>query len=375
MKKIVISGINLIDGGPLSIYTDFLDILVENSMYSLYDITILVGNKMLFQKYEDYFEIIEFSKSKKNWFYRMYYEYIYFWKFSKKLKPYLWISLHDITPNVCCENQVVYCHNPSISYKMTIKEILFEKKLFLFTMFYKYLYKINIKKNKYVIVQQQWMKKYFEEHYKISNVIVARPEIKISPELFEQVNSLEHKEYNFIFPAFPRVFKNFETICQACQRLENKKIEGYHVYLTIDGSENAYSKSLVDEYKHLQKIDFVGILERKELFHMYSQMDCLIFPSRLETWGLPITEFEILKKPVMAIDLPYAHETVGNYDQAVFFKNEKELADLMEQAVTGTNIFKKAKLEIDKNTVVVNNWLELFNYLVKDECDNSTKLQ
>ena len=57
-----------------------------------------VHKKELFEKYNDYFEILELPKSRKSWFIRMYYEYIYFKKYSKDKDIYLWISIHDSSP-------------------------------------------------------------------------------------------------------------------------------------------------------------------------------------------------------------------------------------------------------------------------------------
>jgi len=33
--------------------------------------------------------------------------------------------------------------------------------------------------------------------------------------------------------------------------------------------------------------------------------------------GMPITEFKATGKPILAADLPYAHETIGEYGQVV----------------------------------------------------------
>jgi glycosyltransferase involved in cell wall biosynthesis len=45
----------------------------------------------------------------------------------------------------------------------------------------------------------------------------------------------------------------------------------------------------------------------------------VLFPSRLETWGLPLTEFSSTQKPIFAADLPYAYETLGGHHKAYFF--------------------------------------------------------
>jgi len=64
----------------------------------------------------------------------------------------------------------------------------------------------------------------------------------------------------------------------------------------------------------------------------YQKVKCVIFPSKLETWGLPITEAKELKKPLILSDLSYAHETLGNYEKVLFFNPDsaQELAKKME---------------------------------------------
>lgn len=163
-KTIVVSGINLVNGGALSVYYDFLDSVIESQDYIKNEYILLVSKKELFTKYKDKLRLIEFPKSKKNWFLRLYYEYWYFKRLSQKLNPDIWLSLHDITPNVKAKKRFVYCHNPSPFYKMPISKIKYGWKYYLFSKFYKYLYMINIKKNTAVIVQQQWMGEEFKKN-------------------------------------------------------------------------------------------------------------------------------------------------------------------------------------------------------------------
>ena len=46
---------------------------------------------------------------------------------------------------------------------------------------------------------------------------------------------------------------------------------------------------------------------------LYSKANALIFPSKLETWGLPISEAIDYKIPIMVAKLEYARETLGSY--------------------------------------------------------------
>ena len=75
--------------------------------------------------------------------------------------------------------------------------------------------------------------------------------------------------------------------------------------------------------------------------HLYEEADCLMFPSKLETWGMPITEFKGTGKPILAADMPYAHETVGEYARAAFFAtgDDATLSSMMKEAASGVEIF------------------------------------
>ncbi len=68
-------------------------------------------------------------------------------KFSKKMNPYLWFSLHHITPNVTAVKKSFI-----VIIRLHLKEkncqiCFFQPVLFFFSLFYKFLYKINIKEN------------------------------------------------------------------------------------------------------------------------------------------------------------------------------------------------------------------------------------
>ena len=96
-------------------------------------------------------------------------------------------------------------------------------------------------------------------------------------------------------------------------------MEGFDIWLTIDGSENQYAAKLRSEYSGLRSVSWLGIMPRDRILLRYAKADCLLFPSKLETWGIPISEFQQTGKPMLVIDLPYAHETVGSYHAVSFF--------------------------------------------------------
>lgn len=367
MKKlIIISAVNLVEGGPLTILQDCLQYL-SASLADEYRIIALINKKGLFV-FEN-IEYLEFPKSKKSWGNRLYYEYFYFYKLAKRLKPFLWLSLHDITPNVTANRLAVYCHNASPFYRLPFKEAMLDPKFALFNIFYRYLYAINIKKADFVIVQQEWLRQSFIKLYKLSNVIVAHPNA-LQAHSLNNLNSPDGKKENFVFlyPSFPRVFKNFEVISKAVEILLKQGIGNFEVIFTVSGAENRYAQSIYRGCKHFKNIKFIGIQGKESMSKLYDLADCIIFPSKLETWGFPITEAKIFSKPLLLADLGYAHETLGEYDKAIFFGplDHEKLAEAMGALINKTAVFEKTKKSIIPD-LFAENWKELFEIMLSSK--------
>lgn len=364
-KTIIISAVNFRSGGPLSILKDCVSYLVENKLDS-FRVVVLVHKKDLLS-FTSEIEIIEFPKSINSYLYRIYLEYFFFKKISKKENPYLWLSLHDITPNVNATIRAVYCHNPAPFYKAKLNEFLSEPIFLLFNKLYSVFYKLNIDKNDYVIVQQNWLREIFKEKFTSKPVIVSYPSIKSPPRLPSRTISKKNN-YLFFYPTLPRVFKNIEIIAEAAQIINlNNKID-FSIIITIDGTENKYARSIINSYKKIENIQFIGRISREEVFEYYNNADCLIFPSKLETWGLPISEFKDTGKTILLADLPYAHETIGDYQNVSFFDTEspQSLAELMLDAINGT-IKYQGNITSSPSEPFAENWSKLFDILLAEQ--------
>ncbi len=298
--------------------------------HSIEDIQGVVNSKRI--------SFIEYPLSQKSWIFRCFYEYVYFYFLAKRLKPDYWLSLHDMTPNIgrICP-QSVYCHNPIIFYKAKLRDLYFSPSIFLFSLFYKHLYKINIKKNDYIIVQQEWIRNEFIKMFKPKNVLVSLP-ANPEPHLDSKYSDIKTVPGRFIYASRSRSYKNFEVICQAACLLYTKGYRKIQFVLTIDKDENKYSRFIVEKYGKCPLIKFVGCLDKETLYEYYASSDAMIFPSHLETWGLGITEFKAFDKPIFIADLKYAHETLGEYSKAITFNpnNPNQLAEKIAGYVEGT---------------------------------------
>lgn len=313
MKKLlVVSAVNIVNGGPLTILKSFLDALQDPS-FKHWRVVALVNPDVNL----DFgcVERLDFALPKRAWLLRVVYEYWVFKRLSARLKPDVWLSLHDMTPNVTAPKQFVYCHNPAPFYKVPLLEVLLDQKFYIFNKLYLSFYRININKNQCVIVQQQWMKRALGA-ITSAPIHVSHPEY-VAPELPTSVASSETKLV-FVYPAFPRIFKNHEVLCRAIQYLDDEVKERLRIVFTIRGDENLYARSLKFRFGRIPQIQFVGHLSYSKTQELLTKASGLLFPSKLETWGLPLTEAKHMGKPIIAANLEYAKETVGDYGDVAF---------------------------------------------------------
>lgn len=352
----------MVEGGIFTILDNCLQKIAEYTVGKEIKVIALVHDKSKFN-YPN-IDYIEFPKSKKNWFSRLYYEYFYFNTLSKKIKPNVWFSLHDTTPNVVAKKRFVYCHHPTLFYKSTLKDWLFDYKIGIFSIFYKYLFQVNIYKNTAVFVQQNWIKQEFERLFKSKNIFVTRPE---NVEEKQQIEvKLNPNKIHFFYPSIARSFKNFEFIAEAVKLLPDSIKNQIEVHLTLSENDNKYAKFIVNKYK-FTPLHFIGKISRSEVFGYYKKIDCLLFPSKLETWGLPITEAKGFEKPVLLANLPYAKETIGDYDSVSFFdvENPKELAQLITDFVNKTIQYQGNKNIFDTSDQL-KDWNAVFDFILKN---------
>ena len=356
---IVISAIRYFQGGTIVIVDECLEYLSKN-LSGTYRIKALVYKKDKYIQWEG-IEYIEFPKARHSLYYRLYYEYFFFKKLSKIWKPLLWLSMQDSTPDVTAEKQALYFHNPLLWFPKPLQFLKKQPRLFFLWLLYKAVYTKGINRNDFIIIQQSSFEKFLQKKFDIRSgkLLIFPPKIS----LYKIEPAEKNNEYIFIFPATAMLYKNFDVLLKANKILEEKKLL-YKIILTVSGEENAYVKELKNKYNS-SKIEFGGFVNRQKLFEYYNQSNCMIFPSLLETWGLPLSEFALQDKPVICADLPYAKETLANYSKVKFFdpSDAGMLAALMLQAIKGELSFDNN--EFDYQEPVIKNWNEMFGKILQ----------
>ena len=322
-KTLVVSAVNLRKGGTLAILRSCLEHL-SREVADRRDLRVLalVHDRNLC----DYpgIDYMEMPWCTRSWMHRLWAEYVTMHGISLCLerqegrRVWLWLSLHDTTPRVRAENQEVYCHTSFPFLKIRLRDWFMDPKIPMFALMGRLYFRINVRRNRNVIVQQKWYAEKMSRmlHLPLSFFRVIPPTVTASGIVAQNVENDGVR--TFLFVSTPDCHKNFETLCEAARLLEQEH-RRFRVVLTIKGDENRYARWLYNKWGNIESIDFHGFMSKEELSWAYSRADCLVFPSRVETWGLPISEYMQVHPDgaLLLADLPYAHETSG--DKALFF--------------------------------------------------------
>jgi len=264
--------------------------------------------------------VLRYPWVKKSWLHRLFFDCFVAPQLVRKQNPDEILSLENVTiPFVRKFKQVLYVHQslPFVEYKFGFKENM------LYWTYQNIIGRFiirSIRKADEIIVQTNWMKEACCQKAKVSpsKIRVEPPELNIEVKKYFTLEASSLR--TFFYPASPNSHKNHRIILEACKKLKELGIDDYRVVLTLNGHENEYALEL---YEKAQRdglpIEFIGSLKREEVYEWYSK-SVLIFPSYIETFGLPLLEAKLHKAPIIASDTLFSHEILDDYENVWFFE-------------------------------------------------------
>lgn len=281
----------------------------------------------------DNIKVLNFPEVKNSMLHRLYFDHFVAHKLVKKYKVDRVLSLQNIELPHTNVPQTVYEHNalPFSEYKFKPWEA--------FRPWYSQqilgrMMKKSIRRAEKVLVQTNWMK---EEIIRQCGIPADRVEVKFPPVKMLKTHPWKMDETcpTFFYPAGPPAYKNHRTFLKACELLKEQGMEDHRVIWTVTGEENEGMKKLKAEAEENKlPIEFIGPVPRTQLFEQYAS-SVLVFPSYIETIGLPLLEARSVGAPILAADCLYARDGVGDYDRAEFFEtfDSEALSRLMKQKI------------------------------------------
>lgn len=242
----------------------------------------------------------------------------------KGIEPDIVVSLQN-TALKCLKNckQILYYHQPLPFYSQKWNPLKKEERT---PFFYKYIYpyfvKTSLTKDIQVVVQIPFIKKEFCKLFQVppKNVHVLFPDIeKIDMNTIESYNWQDDK-IHFIYPAAGVSYKMHKTIIESLNIIRFKSpivLERIIVHFTLKISDVPELYTLIKSYNLVANINFAGTIPHEELLSMYKGATALLFPSIIETLGLPLLEAAAFGLPILVSDLDYSREVIGKYDGAI----------------------------------------------------------
>lgn len=250
---------------------------------------------------------------KRSWLHRLWFEHVTLPRVMREEKITRVFSLQNTAVSGTKVPQTIYLHQPLPFCGIRFK--LRENPLF---WVYQHLLAPRILRGlrvaEKVIVQTEWMKTAACEKAGISpdKVVLEAPKINVA---VHETFDASQWERTFFYPASPLSYKNHDLIFQAIERLAADGVEDFTVRLTLREEQLPQLK----KYPHAQKrVELLGQIPREAVMSGYAHA-VLLFPSYVETFGLPLLEARLTEAPVIASDCPFSREILAGYEKASFF--------------------------------------------------------
>lgn len=359
--RIVVNDIAASNGGALSILKSLYEYLKENDKENEW--IFLLSGKYLESAGNIKVKII--PKVKRNWICKLNFDYVYGRNVINELKPDYVLSLQNTMTYGVKARQGVYIHQ-AIPFQ-SVKKFSFLKKDERIYAVYQYLIGNIIKKAArnadHVFVQTKWMQKAVSKKSQID-----REKIIVIPvdRMISERNGIiqKRKSGSFFYPAgFEAIYKNHMCIYKACKLLDAQGIDKYEVLLTLEETKKNVS----------ERILCIGLLDKAALTEQY-QKSTVIFPSYIETVGLPLVEAMAEGSIILAADCEYSRDVLKNYENVYYFDPfiPEELAELMKKVINEEIKFSKKEDGIknykkkERKMIVEKGWKKLITTITRN---------
>lgn len=328
MKTELIYDVHASESGALAILDDLYEqINAENKKDTKYIFVVSTPE----YKSTDSITVIRYPWVKRSWLHRLYFDVVTTREILKHYRPDSVYSLQNEGISFYKGPQKVYLHLPFVlcDYRFDIRRD--GKRLWLYQNILSRRIFSSLRKVDKVIVQTQWMKDALvkKANVKPENITVKAPDISLN--IKGQFIDTEENRKRFFYPATAFTYKNHMVLLEALNLAVHNGLKDYEVIFTIRKDENSYTESLCKyAEEHKLNIDFHGTMTRERVFDMYTK-SVLVFPSFVESFGLPLLEARESGTYILASNCPFSREILSDYDKVRFFEphDEGKLAKLI----------------------------------------------
>jgi glycosyltransferase involved in cell wall biosynthesis len=326
-KTIVVNYIAASTGGAYTILTQFLESVKNNIEAQEYNWIVFVSLKELEKYNSKHIQIV--CKKSKNWIARILWDFfgIQAWLKKNKIEIHRICSLQNTGIPRIKAKQYVYLHQSLILAKH-IKLKRFEYGLKIYRFIYWYSVKYSINQNSTIVVQTKGVKNELAKQFKINsnNIIVLNPKLNITK--LSDINDRSSYSFKLFYPAVPHgSYKNHELLVKLLSEIKGLNKELYSkikILITSVPDFNKVTKYCYDLSKKLnvdERINWCGYLNNEEINEAYLKSDIVVFPSKLESYPLPLIEAASRNKQIITLDNSFSHELIDGYKGVSYLDN------------------------------------------------------
>lgn len=239
------------------------------------------------------------------------------WLKIRRIVPIVTISLQNTNfrVNTECPNYIYY-HQPLPFYPYKWSLLKSRERIL---WFYKHIYpvfvKLFINGKTEVFVQLQYIKEAFAKKYPVKKekIHVVFPKVERVKALQKSVVVIDEQKTNLFYPASSVFYKNHKILLEAFVTIDAVLSKKMVLYLTC----NKDDISVQHLYQNIE-IVYLEQLSHGAVIELLHEVDGCVFPSYIETLGLPLIEAAGCGTQIIAADLPYAKEVLDGFDGVTF---------------------------------------------------------
>lgn len=347
-KYIIVNATALDKSGALTILIQFIDNIPDDKYNWLIFIPEKVGlsSKMKNVRLEPISGVKQMHK-------RLWWDIFELKKWLKKhnIKPVAAVSLQNTGFNVGKKvPSYIYYHQPLPFFPFFWSPLKKQERTFWFyKIIYPFFVNLFLKKDTRIFVQLEFIKDEFAKRFKHPKELIGvySPSVTV-PKETEGSEAVATDVLRLFYPAMPHFYKNHRVIKEALE-ITDTNVE---VLFTIPSDNQTYGD---------ERIKLIGMQPYDHICGLYRTCDALLFPSYIETYGLPLLEAAMTGMPIIAADFPYAREVLSGYDGVTFV--------LYNDPQAWANAIEKIEKGMRFNPIDVASrpgWKELFQQIEKE---------
>jgi glycosyltransferase involved in cell wall biosynthesis len=335
--KIAVFDLPASDSGALAILEDFYAYVLKTKPEGIEWTFIVSTDALGAPPAGSHVHVLRFPKVKLGWRRRVRFELHDAARVARDCGADAILSLQNVAVLGTRLPQVVYVHQslPYVGKRFSYFK-RDERFLALYADIFRPLIGRSVRKASAVVVQTTWFKEAIARRHRVDpdKIAVIPPSVRLDI----PSGKIEPNPSLFFYPATPYVYKNIDLIVEAVAILRSEGLAPT-VLITIRGDENGYAGRLhgrVEASGLSNSVRFIGRLPREEALAKYREAT-LLFPSRLESFGLPLLEARMAGGKIIASDTPFAREILADYPAASFHgqTDAAGLAREMRKAMEG----------------------------------------